>query len=143
MILAVEIDATHLSTKHRAEQQVKGRARWGRRDSRYTAWMVIVRAALARALPRGWPLDARYSVQLYVHERDRRSRDLDNVIKGCLDGAKGVVWRDDRQVDHSEQLRCEPDRTRPRVGILVRTVDDEWRKDAAAEMRAALMEHAR
>lgn len=142
MILAVEIEAAHLSTKHRAEQQVRGGKRWGRRDKGYTAWLLIVRAALARARPRGWPLGgARYSVRIWVHEADRRSRDLDNIVKPLLDAANGVLWRDDRQVDHLEVVRCPPDRERPRIGLLVRTVDAEWLSDVAAAVRTEIDTH--
>jgi len=53
-------------------------------------------AALA-FLPKGWPLDARYSVEIFA--KTTRRPDLDNIAKTVCDALNGIAWKDDRQVD--------------------------------------------
>lgn len=44
--------------------------------------------------------DGRLRVQILVRPPDRRARDLDNILKCCLDAlTKAGVWHDDSQVD--------------------------------------------
>ena len=84
---------------------VNGRAYTPKSTAQYEQ---AVKAAALRAIKRGWPLDARYSVLLTVTFADRRRRDLDNVLKAVMDACNGVVWRDDCQVDVIAVYRCEP-----------------------------------
>lgn len=56
-------------------------------------------AMLGRAaLPRGWPLDARYGLSVDAHFGDARRRDADNVAKAVMDALSGVAWADDSQI---------------------------------------------
>lgn len=59
---------------------------------------LVARGAVARA--DRWDRDARFSVAIFVYD-DRRTYDIDNVIKAVLDGITKarVVWVDDRRVD--------------------------------------------
>ncbi len=52
---------------------------------------------------------------------DLRVRDRDNVLKGIQDACKGVLYRDDTQVDDGE-LSKRLDRANPRVEIVVRLI---------------------
>lgn len=85
----------------------------------YRAYMRGVHLCALAARPRGWPLDARYGVHVTLHEPDARSRDLDNAAKGALDGCKGALWGDDRQIDRLTVERGAVDRTSPRVVVEV------------------------
>lgn len=70
-------------------------------------------------LVRSWPLDARYSVAITVHEPDRRSRDLDNTAKPIADGMTGYLWADDRQIDDLRIVRGEVRKSAPCVVVTV------------------------
>jgi Holliday junction resolvase RusA-like endonuclease len=77
-------------------------------------------AILARAhCPLDWPRDGRYEVAITMYEPDARSRDVDNAAKGPLDGCRGVLWEDDRQIDRLVVVRGEVDRINPRVIVEV------------------------
>lgn len=68
------------------------------------------------ARPAGWPLDARYSVTLRVYGA-RANADLDNVAKAVLDGAEGVLWANDRQVERVTVERFEAKPGLPGVAV--------------------------
>jgi Holliday junction resolvase RusA-like endonuclease len=86
---------------------------------KYTAYKSLAGLCALASRPRGWPLDARYSVRLTLHEPDKRSRDLDNACKGALDGARGALWTDDRQIDALSITRGEVRRDAPCVVMAV------------------------
>lgn len=44
-------------------------------------------------------LDMRVGLLIAAHPPDNRRRDLDNMLKCLLDSMKGVVYRDDSQID--------------------------------------------
>lgn len=69
----------------------------------------------------GWPMDARYAVEIRVTNGDRRARDLDNVAKN-LDGCKDVLWYDDAQIDDLRIVREEPSKDAPQLYISVRAI---------------------
>lgn len=101
-----------------------------RRDPRSGRWFTPRRtrqyAATARqsaiaARPAGWPLDARYRVELDLHFGDRRRRDLDNVCKAVLDALNRTVWADDSQIVEIV-LRGHVDREAPRAELMVEVV---------------------
>lgn len=73
---------------------VAGRRVTPKRQREYQAKVQWV--ALAARGP-GWPLDARYRVQIWVW--GSRRFDLDNAGKTILDALTGIAWADDRQVD--------------------------------------------
>ena len=84
--------------------QPKQRARKGANGRWYTPvktqkYERLVAAYAVVARPRGWRMDARYTVTIHVFAPDKRRRDLDNVAKSILDGLNGVLWDDDAQVD--------------------------------------------
>lgn len=92
MICALALDGDPVTWK-RARSQ--GARRWtDPHDKRYRD---AIRYALLAARPRGWPLDARYSVTLVVHVR-RDVGDVDNYAKSWLDAGKGILWDDDASV---------------------------------------------
>jgi len=82
------------------------------------AYQRHVRAVLAAARPRRWPLDMRYAVEAIVYEPDARRRDLDNEVKTLADALNGTIWADDSQIDALAVLR-RIDRDRPRVELTV------------------------
>lgn len=109
--------------------QPKERARPGRSGRFYTPDRTRLyqaharsRASVARmAHPAPWPLDGTYRVEFAMYFGDRRRRDVDNVIKGVLDAANGVLWKDDSQVGELV-VRRGLDRDRPRVEVRVETL---------------------
>lgn len=120
MILACTLDGDPVTWK-RARSQ--GARRWtDPQDRRYRE---SIRAAMFASRPRGWPLDARYSVTLVVSVR-RDVGDVDNYSKSWLDAGKGVLWADDASVVElyvrreradrgSASMLVEADETRRRV----------------------------
>ncbi len=61
----------------------------------------------------------RYELDALLVFADRRPRDVDNVLKGILDGCTGALWRNDTQVDRV-QVEKAINPARPRVEVLVR-----------------------
>lgn len=106
-------------TDHRARVTSRGTFM----PAAYRAYMATVRLYALAARPRGWPLDARYSVSITVHEPDRRSRDLDNAAKGALDGMTGALWTDDRQIDALSIVRGEVRKAAPCVVVTVQRME--------------------
>jgi Holliday junction resolvase RusA-like endonuclease len=67
-----------------------------------------------------WPMDARYKVELTVVRSPRARRsDLDNYAKTVGDGANGVVWDDDSQIDEWRIVRAVGGRPHIRVHVTV------------------------
>ena len=98
-----------------------------RRDPRSGRWFTPRKtrqyAATARqsalaARPAGWPMDARYRVELDFHFPHKRRRDLDNVCKAVLDALNRAVWDDDSQISEIT-LRGHVDREQPRAELRV------------------------
>lgn len=57
----------------------------------------------ARSALRGCrPSTAPMSITVAFHVRDRRRRDVDNLLKTVLDGLNGIAWADDSQVVHAD-----------------------------------------
>lgn len=48
---------------------------------------------------KAWPMNARYRLTVEAANGDRLRRDIDNLAKAILDGANGIIWEDDHQVD--------------------------------------------
>ena len=97
--------------------------RLGRRSytpKRTADYREAIQYAVLGCIPRGWPVDARYSVTAEAHFATARRTDLDNVAKALCDAGNGAIWRDDSQVDRLEISR-HLDRERPRlvVGVAV------------------------
>ena len=110
--------------------QPKERPRKGRGGRFYTpdATRSYERAlrlyALAAVRKSGWPMATRAPVvvTLRVFFPDKRRRDLDNAVK-CLDGANGVIWYDDAQIEELHVYRA-VDRARPRLEVTVEILVD-------------------
>ena len=92
MILAFSVPGDPVTWK-RARSQ--GSRRWT--DPRDRDYRASLRLHALAARPKGWPLDARYSVTVVVSVR-RDVGDVDNFAKSVLDAGKGVLWADDAAV---------------------------------------------
>lgn len=148
MILAVTIPARELSTAHRAAQFTQRGRRYSRAEPAYVAWLNVVREHVTKARPGDWDATSRYLVRIVLWEPTAHARDVDNLAKGCLDSANGervkcfvkrggkrkagrtrliaaphTLWLDDSQIDVLEVVRAGVDRERPRVCMLVRSLD--------------------
>lgn len=61
------------------------------------------------------------SVAIYIfHDHGFNNRDLDNEVKAILDAAQGIVFEDDRWIDHLQAFRRRSDRCR--VGLWVKVI---------------------
>ena len=60
---------------------------------------------------------ARLAVWLHAFWANARRRDLDNAAK-CLDGANGIIWHDDSQIDELHVYR-RVDVAHPRLEVIV------------------------
>lgn len=69
-----------------------------------------------------WPLNARYRIEALATWGDRRSRDLDNLLKSLCDGGNGALWKDDSQIDRKEIGRTLPSKS-PRCVVRVTVLD--------------------
>lgn len=92
-------------------------------------WFRHVRSCAANAvrLAAWWPSvledgGVRFSLTLGDPEPTARRGDLSNYQKGIEDACNGVLWHDDRQIDHTEVKRWPPDAERPGVSVLVRVL---------------------
>ena len=79
--------------------------------------------ALQAVRASGWPLatKARVVVWLHAYFPDRRDRDLDNAQK-VVDGANGIIWHDDSQIDEWHVYR-RLDRANPRLEVAVEIIE--------------------
>ena len=69
-----------------------------------------------KMIERGKPL----SVAIYIfHEHGFHNRDLDNETKAILDAAQGIVFEDDRWIDHKQEFRRRGDRCRIELWVKV------------------------
>lgn len=74
--------------------------------------------------PRGWPMDAEYSVSVVAYYGDRIRRDIDNIAKSILDGLNGVSWDDDWRIVELF-IRRDYDKAQPRVEVIVTIYESE------------------
>ncbi len=59
-------------------------------------------------------------VEIEAWMPDARKRDVDNLLKGVLDGMTHAgIWQDDSQIDYLSIRRMGIDRERPRLDITV------------------------
>jgi Holliday junction resolvase RusA-like endonuclease len=91
----------------------------------YVAYKRAVHLMAQSQCPLTWAKTGRYDVTIVVHEPDNRRRDCDNAAKGILDGCRGVLWDDDRQIDRLEIVRGSVDRVSPRVVVTVRRIEEQ------------------
>ncbi len=54
----------------------------------------------AKGKVRGLKVAGPVSITVAFYVRDRRRRDVDNLLKTVLDGLNGIAWTDDSQVVH-------------------------------------------
>jgi len=59
----------------------------------------------------------RLYVVVVAHAPDKRRRDLDNLLKGCLDSVCVALGVDDSQIDQLTVCRGSVDRSNPRVRV--------------------------
>ena len=92
----------------------------------YKSFLWRVAELWAKANPKGWRTDARYSVAIFLVFPDRRKRDLDNRVKPLLDALTRVgVWKDDSQVDEILVVRGTNDKDRPRATVRIKRIESK------------------
>lgn len=95
---------------------VGGRAITPERTKEYEQ-RVALHARLALAQAGLDPLEGEITIAVRFYLPSRRNEpDLDNLIKGALDGCNGVLYADDRQVVHLEGWKGY-DRSDPRTEV--------------------------
>lgn len=96
-------------------RNVKGRTLISKRGRSYRK--AVADAALVKRFPKFGT--ARLSVCIMAYPKDRRKRDLDNLLKAVLDSLEYAgVYSDDEQIDDLRIVRCEPSDT-PRVAVEI------------------------
>ena len=83
-------------------------------------WKEAVGAHARVTRPAGWPLDARYVVEVRSTFA-RSSSDADGPIKLALDALKGIAWNDDKQVVQVTATK-DVDPLAPRLDLVIRVV---------------------
>jgi hypothetical protein len=95
--------------------QVKGRRVT---DAKQRAAKQAIGLQALSALPKGWPLDASYSVDVIGYWPDRRFGDADRLTSLVMDGLEGAAYKLDRQVvDQRGRVRL--DKGNPRTVVVV------------------------
>lgn len=74
--------------------------------------------AARNAIPRGWPMDARYRLVVRFFGAHGNT-DSSNVLKLVEDACNGVLYLDDRQVDDTRAIRCHGGEPRVEVEVEV------------------------
>lgn len=120
------------STNHRARSYVEGGKIRHRKPKDFAAWKRKVRSHCGYACPRDWPQDAQYAVEVIGYMPAARY-DADN-LRGFLDAAEGVLWKNDRQV-RPVIYHYRIDKENPRIWVHVVAYDA---KTTAAEIHVAL-----
>ena len=83
---------------------------------------VQLRALQAR--PDGWPLDARYALEVVAHLANHAAEgDWDNYGKLISDALEGIAYRNDRQVDDARCRKVFGD-GEPRTEIALDVLED-------------------
>jgi len=97
----------------------------GKRGQRYTqaesrAYKALIGFYALAARPPGWPLDARYSLQVWFYGAHGNT-DGSNVLKQIEDACqRGILWNDDRQIDSTgPSKRCHGGEPRVEVEVEV------------------------
>lgn len=72
--------------------------------------------------PRGWPLDARYELEVTAFCLPIQRGDADNYGKLVSDALQGALYTNDRRVTRCDSRR-EIDRDRPRTEVVVRILE--------------------
>ena len=68
---------------------------------------------------------ARMDVEIHAYMPDKRRRDLDNILKGVLDGlAHAGLYEDDSQIDQLRVFRKGVDKDQPRVEVYL--CESDW-----------------
>lgn len=69
------------------------------------------------------PLAGRISMQVNVFPPDLRTRDIDNILKACLDSLTHAgVYLDDSQIDKLLVCRCDIDRPLGRIEVIIKQI---------------------
>ena len=74
------------------------------KSKQYRAWLDASRGTISEVLYKtpGYALEdkARFRVHIDYYPKDKRQRDIDNLLKPCCDALEGLVYANDNQVDH-------------------------------------------
>lgn len=85
----------------------------------------VIKAAWSAEPHEGWPLDARYWVEVYLVPPNAQTMgDVDNYAKNYMDALNGLAWADDKQVDRLTVERCKPDKESPCAIVRIRTIEE-------------------
>lgn len=71
------------------------------------------------------PLEGRILLCVTYHFPDMRRRDVTNYDKAILDALKGIMYKDDSQIDFAHFSRGRVDRKNPSMAILIWERDEE------------------
>lgn len=98
-----------------------GRTRRGRTyvPTEVQSYRNLLALSATAAKPASWNKDNRYALEIVVHYRDGKRRDLENLISVVQDALNGIVWADDSQIDDVRAVRGEV-RTEGEVWVNVR-----------------------
>lgn len=76
-----------------------------------------------RNSPKTFPFTGRLNVSINVWPPDARKRDVDNILKGCLDSLTHAgVYHDDSQIDKLTVRRCSLDRPHGRLEVFIKEI---------------------
>jgi len=68
----------------------------------------------------GKKIEGSVRIEIEIHARDDRKRDLDNFPKGIFDAlTHAQVWNDDKQVDEMVVLRRENKKDDPHIAVRI------------------------
>ena len=89
-------------------------------EPRVTAWEQSIGIAAKEAMQGQPPIVEPVTIHLNFYRKDARTCDIDNLSKAVLDGMKGVVYVDDKQVNELHLFKC-TNRRVPHVEVTVHT----------------------
>lgn len=85
--------------------------------------LAITARQKVRATGIAWPMDAdAYELTAVIVDKDRRRRDVDNILKSLCDGLTNALWDDDSRVQHIRDVPRIVDAHYPRLVVRVRVV---------------------
>ena len=87
-------------------------------SKRFKDWASDVKGQ-AKEQYTGQPRTEKLSVTIYHYFPDDRRCDIGNAPKGLLDALTGIVWLDDKQIYHLDQMIMNNDKINPRTKIVV------------------------
>lgn len=87
------------------------------------AYQRFIASLAVAAMPKGWPLDMRYRLELDVVQPDRRAADLSNFTKNVEDALNTVAYLDDARIDELVIKRLEPNKATPGMRVVITVLE--------------------